>query len=145
MVSVEKFAAGAGHVVEIMERLAHSHEDEIGDRKLIREAGDLAEDLVLREIAGEVLAGREAKAAAHGAAGLARHTEGHAIGVQSGASRRVVNHHGFDPVAVVEIPQHFDRSIIGTMPGTFFEKGLRGHHGLFIGLPRNGVKGRSCS
>src|SRR5579862_1374796 len=66
------------HGVVVGERLAHPHEDDVGDGPWRRErtpGAHLADDLRRREVADEVHARRRAEHAAHAAAGLARDAE----------------------------------------------------------------------
>ena len=89
--------AGAQRLVVVVERLAHAHEDDVGDATPVvaeqpRKVEHLVDHLLGREIAAQAQAPRGAEGATHGAADLRGHAHGGAFGVG--------HEHGLDGVTV---------------------------------------------
>ena len=79
---------GLGHLVVIVERLAHAHEHGVGEFVGVANRYELVEDVADEGLPLESSAAGHAELAVHAAAGLRRHAEGMAVAVG--------NHHGFD-------------------------------------------------
>ena len=106
-------SAAAEHVVEVHQRLAHAHEDEVVDRLDAAEVQDLVEDLVGGQVAAELHRARGAEGAGQRAAGLA----GDADGAPAVA---VAHQHRLDRTPVAGVEQRLDRAVAG----------LGGAHGI---------------
>ena len=94
------------------ERLAHAHEDDVGDGAFAGEVQHLGDDLAGAEVAAEALLAGGAEDAAHRAAGLRRDADGGAAaraGRVAGAVGVVVHPHGLDRRAAAEAEQHLRR------------------------------------
>ena len=72
---------GTEHVVEVVHRLALSHEDDVGELVHIGKGIDLVEDVGCRETALKTLFARLTEQAVHLAAHLRRHTQRGAVAV----------------------------------------------------------------
>ena len=106
-VVVEHHAQRRDHVVQVEERLAHSHHDDVGHRSLALQQPigepELPDDLGCGQVAVEaLLAGRAERAVEH-AARLARYTKR--------AAARLGNEHGLHRVRAVHLKQPLARAV----------------------------------
>ena len=111
---VDEAAYGTDDGLVVGQRLAHAHEDHVGDAT--RTAGDLAarhragtgddllDDLGGRHVALEAALAGRAERAGHAAAGLAGDADGGAVGV--------AHQHRLDEGAVEELPQRLARGAL---------------------------------
>jgi hypothetical protein len=105
----------AVHVVEVVERLAHAHEDEV-DRlaaarpEIAHQGQDLTHDLAGREVAHDAHGAGGAESTAQGAAHLARNAVGDAV-------IRLVPRHvdGLDAIAVRETEHQLRGAVVRGM------------------------------
>jgi hypothetical protein len=110
---VDEHPHGCDRRIEVGERLAHPHRDDVGDalaarHELALPVADLIDDLSHREIADQAHLARRAERAGHRAAGLSR--EAHRI---AGA---VVGHEDrLDVMPVVQLEQHLARLPVGAL------------------------------
>ena len=96
----------AHHIVEIVERFAHSHQDDIGNAYVVVPLGgrDLGEHFRRPEVAGKPAHTGRAEAAAHPAARLGGNADGVAV--------MIAHHNALDIFAVIQPEKVFYGSII---------------------------------
>ena len=93
----------AQRLVVVGQRLAHAHEDDVGDRLAWHiEAQHLLDDLARLEVASEAELARDAKDAAHGATCLCRDADRLAATL---VGRGGLHFHHLDLLAVVQLQQ----------------------------------------
>ena len=107
------------HGLEVVRRLAHAHEDDLGHRSQAPRERDLGDDLRAAQLPLEAADAGHAEDAADGAADLARHAEA--------AARQ---QHGFDRAAVGEADEQAARpvgaGVVGAQHGERVQLGLEG-------------------